>query len=457
MLHLKNNLSKYSLCLVILIVCVIIFSAKHWRKDDKVIAMDVVSYYAYLPATFIFHDIKLEKRETFDKGLFWPEPLPDGNKVIKTSMGMSILYSPFFFISHGIAKLSGDKAYGFTPIYKVGLLASAVFYLFIGLFFLRRTLKNYFSEQIVALTILTTVLGTNLLNYSTYDACMSHVYNFALINTFVWYTIDWYKSPRLFNLLLLGLLSGLITLVRPSNIVVLLFFFIYGISSKETLKQRIGMIFTKFHWFLFMGLAFVIVWIPQIIYWWIITGHFLVNSYPDEQFFWGSPHFIDGLFSYRKGWLVYTPVMIFALLGIPFLFKRLKEFSWAIAIFISVATYIIVSWWCWWYGGSFGMRSYVDYYGILAIPMALFFTILWDYRKYSKILVLNIVFLSLAQNYFFMEKYRRSSLHYDSTTKASFWHSFCHLNPQNGYWELLEKPDYPKALEGIDAIAPENK
>jgi hypothetical protein len=457
MLHLKNNLSKYCIYLVLLIVCAIIFSAKHWRKDNKVIGMDVVSYYAYLPATFIFDDIKLEKRETFDKGLFWPEPLPDGNKVIKTSMGMSILYSPFFFISHGIAKLSGDNAYGFTPIYKIGLLVSAVFFLFIGLFFLRRILKFFFSDEIAALTILTVALGTNLLNYSTYDACLSHVYNFALINTFVWYTISWYKSPRLFNLLLLGLLSGLIALVRPSNIVVLLFFFIYGIYSKETLIQRIGMIFTKFHWFLFMGLAFVIVWIPQFIYWWSITGHIFVNSYPDEQFFWGNPHFIDGLFSYRKGWLLYTPVMIFALLGIPFLFKRLKEFSWAITIFISVATYIIVSWWCWWYGGSFGMRSFVDYYGILAIPMALFFTILWDYRKYSKIVVLNIVFLSLAQNYFFMEKYKRESLHYDSTTKASFWHSFWHLNPQNGYWELLEKPDYLRALEGIDAIAPENK
>jgi len=455
--HLKNNLSKYSIYLILLIVCAVIFSAKHWRKEDKVIGMDVVSYYAYLPATFIFHDIKLEKKETFDKGLFWPEPLPDGNRVIKTSMGMSILYSPFFFISHGIAKLSGDKAYGFSPIYKVGLLVSAVFYLFIGLFFLRRILKNYFSELIIALTILVTVLGTNLLNYSTYDACMSHVYNFALINLFVWFTIDWYKSPRLFNLLLLGSLSGLITLVRPSNIVILLFFAIYGVFSKETLKQRIGMIFTKFHWFLLMGLAFVIVWIPQFIYWWSITGHFLVNSYPDEQFFWGNPHFIDGLFSYRKGWLVYTPVMIFALLGVPLLFKRLKEFSWATAIFILFATYIIVSWWCWWYGGSFGMRSYVDYYGILAIPMALFFTKLWDFKKYAKILVMSIVFLALTQNYFFMEKYRRSSIHYDSTTKASFWHSFWHLSPQNGYWELLEKPDYPKALEGIDAIDRENK
>lgn len=457
MSHFRNNLSKYSIIVVLIIVSAIIIGVKHWKKNDKVIAMDVVSYYAYLPATFIFNDIKLEHRETFDNGLFWPEPLPDGHQVIKTSMGMSILYSPFFFLSHRIAKLTGDKANGFTSIYKAGLLFSSVFYLFVGLFFLRRILKSYFSEQIAALTILTVALGTNLLNYATYDACMSHTYNFALINIFVWYTIEWYKSPRLFSLLLLGMLSGLITLVRPSNIVILLFFLIYGVYSGETLKQRFKLVLTKFHWFVFMGVAFVAIWIPQFIYWWRITGHFLVNSYPDEQFFWSNPHFIEGFFSYRKGWLVYTPVMIFALIGIPFLFKKLKEFSWAITVFLLIESYVIVSWWCWWYGGSFGMRSFIDYYGILAIPLALLLTLFWDYKKYSKIIVLGIVIFSMAQNYFFLEKYKRSSLHYDSTTKASFWFSFWKLNPQEGYWELLEKPDYAKALEGIDAIATENQ
>jgi hypothetical protein len=442
---------------VLLVVGIIIISAKHWNKNDKVIAMDVVSYYAYLPATFIFNDIKLEKRETFDNGLFWPEPLDDGHQVIKTSMGMSMLYSPFFFVSHGIAKLTGDKANGFTTIYKVGLLLSSVFYLFLGLVFLRRILKKYFSEEITALAILTVVLGTNLLNYATYDACMSHVYNFALINIFVWYTIEWFQSPGLKRLLLLGLLSGLITLVRPSNIIILLFFFIYGVFSKETFIERFKLVFSKFHWFVFMAGAFVIVWIPQFIYWWSITGHIFVNSYPDEQFFWGNPHFVQGLFSYRKGWLLYTPIMIFAFIGIPLLFKKLKEFSWAIAIFISLATYIIFSWWCWWYGGSFGMRSFVDYYGILAMPMALLFTLLWNFKKQTKLIILSIVFLSILQNNFFLEKYKRGSIHYDSTSKASFWHSFWHLKPQEGYWELLEAPDYAKALQGIDAVSTDKK
>ncbi len=456
-MSLRNNLSKYCIYFCLLVAAIFILQSKDWNKDNKVIAADIISYYAYLPATFIFHDIKLEKKETYAHGIFWPTTLADGKKVIKTSMGMAILYSPFFFISHALAKIFGLEAYGYSPIYKAGLLLSAFFFFFIGLFFLRKILKIYFSESIVALTLIAVTLGTNLLYYATREATMSHVYNFALINVFIWFTIKWYKNPTFLALLGLGFLSGLIALVRPSNIIVLLFFFLYGVYSKETVSARIKLVFGKFHWFVAMGIAFFLVWIPQMIYWYSITGHLFVNSYIGERFYWGNPHFIDGLFSYRKGWLVYTPVMIFALAGIPFLFKKLKELSWAITLFIVLSLYIVFSWWCWWYGGSFGMRPLVDYYGILAIPMAVLFTSIAKLKKHTIIIVITIVVLAVSQNIFFMEKYKRNSLHWDSTTKASFWYSFWRIKPQPGYWELLRQPDYDKAREGIDAYKDESK
>ena len=126
----NKKLSKYAVYFCLLVVAVFILVSKDWKRDNKIIAADVVSYYAYLPATFIFHDLKLEKRATFDKGLFWPEPLPDGNKVIKTSMGMSMLYAPFFFGAHALAKILGFEALGYSPIYKIGLLLSSLFYFF---------------------------------------------------------------------------------------------------------------------------------------------------------------------------------------------------------------------------------------------------------------------------------------------------------------------------------------
>jgi hypothetical protein len=28
------------------------------------------------------------------------------------------------------------------------------------------------------------------------------------------------------------------------------------------------------------------------------------------------------------------------------------------------------SWWCWWLGGSFGFRGFIEYYALLALPLA---------------------------------------------------------------------------------------
>ena len=97
------------------------------------------------------------------------------------------------------------------------------------------------------------------------------------------------------------------------------------------------------------------------------------------------------------------------------------------------------------------MRSFVDYYGLFAIPLALLFSELWSFRKKYKIIVYSIVFFAILQNNFFIEKYKRGALHYDSMSKEAFWFSFWHLRPHSEYWDLLEVPDYEKALQGIDA------
>lgn len=452
MSKISNNLSRYSIYFCVFIVAVYIFSGKYWNQKDRVIGADVISYYAYLPATFIFHDVKLENDYTMKNGIFWPETLPDGSRVIKTAMGMSVLYSPFFFASHAIAKLTGANAFGYSNIYKIGLLVGAIFYLFIGLFFLRKILKIYFSETITALTIIAITLGTNLLHYTTREATMSHLYNFTLINIFIWLTIQWYKNPQLLKLILLGVLAGFISLVRPSNIIILTFFFFYDVYSLKTLGKRFTAVFKKFHWYILMGLAFTLVWVPQMLYWKELTGQLLFNSYTTERFFFNQPHFIDGLFSYRKGWLIYTPMMVLSIAGIVLMFKKLKRFSLAISVFTILNMYIVFSWWCWWYGGSFGMRALIDSYGMLAIPMAVLFSESFKYRKYVYKFVVGLSLILILQNVFFVRKYRSGSIHWDSMTKEAFWNAFWRFSPLPEYWDLLEQPDYEKAKLGIDAV-----
>ena len=60
--------------LLMLISSYTIFNMKHWKIEDRVIAWDVIDYYGYLPATFIYGDVTLENpNENFKKyeHIFW--------------------------------------------------------------------------------------------------------------------------------------------------------------------------------------------------------------------------------------------------------------------------------------------------------------------------------------------------------------------------------------------------
>lgn len=429
----------------------------YWKDENRIIASDVIDYYGYLPATFIFHDLGFHNPETIEKGKFYLRRSPIGGNILKMSMGMAVVYAPFFFIGHAAAQLLGYDAYGFSEPYRFMLLVGAVVYLLLGLYYLRKTLLHYFSDSITAVALLAVVLGTNLAHYATIEGTMSHVYLFALINVFVWHTIRWHENPTFLRIIGLGALAGFITLIRPSNIIVLLFFFLYNVYSWASLKEKIELVFRKFHWFVVMLLAFLLVWVPQFLYNLHFTGQLLFYSYTDERFFFNNPQIINGLFSYRKGWLLYTPMMTIALAGIFVSFFKMKQFSWAILLFISVAAYIIFSWWCWWYGGSFGQRPFVDYYGMLTIPLALVLKQLQKIGKWIFFSGLTVVFLLAALNLFQMQKYARGSIHFADMTKAAYWQSFWSVKPKPGFYDLLETPDYKMAKQGIYVVKPKVK
>lgn len=112
----------------------------------------------------------------------------------------------------------------------------------------------------------------------------------------------------------------------------------------------------------------------QCIYWKTITGNFLFYSYvnPGEGFEFLSPYLLEVLLSFRKGWLVYTPIMIFALVGFFFLWKGNKQIFFSILFFFLINLYVVSSWSCWWYAGSFGQRALIPSYVLLSIPLGYF-------------------------------------------------------------------------------------
>ena len=327
------HLPRLSL-IIVLITAVYTMGYFHpWttNADGKrgVIKWDVITYYSYLPAAVIYGDVTLR---FLDDGIivndnkFWPIELDNGNRLIVTSMGLSFLYAPFFLAAHALAPLVGQENDGFSNIYQLMLSVGGFFYAFMGLILLARFLRKHFDPVVTAVTILVVGLGTNLYFYFTVEAAMPHSHNFFLITLFILLVDRWYKNPTWYNGLLTGGLFGLITLVRPTNILLFVFLFLYGVTSWKTLGERVVFYLEKWYLVLLMLLAFLVPWIPQFLYWKAITGQYLFFSYgeKDASFFFGQPQVLKSLFHIRKGWLFYTPVMAFALLGIPMLFREYK-------------------------------------------------------------------------------------------------------------------------------------
>ena len=454
-LSIFKSLSLYIVLFTISILLWVDFSNKRW-EDRKVIDWDIISYYGYLPATFIRHDLALDfmaKNEVSNGEVYWYETAENGGRVMKMTMGMAILYSPFFSIAHIYSQQAGEIANGFTYHYQKAIFLSALFYVMIGVIFLRLLLLKFYNERVTSIVILSIVFGTNLYNYITVDGAMSHAYNFSLITVFLYFSVKWHEQQKYRYTIILGLIGGLIILIRPVNILVFIFPLLYNVYSWKDFKTRV--LFFLAQWKQITGIALLVFlcWIPQIIYWKLNTGDFLFYSYGEEKFFFSHPHIIEGLFSYRKGWLVYTPIMIFALMGIYSLFKLRKQLFLPVLIFVVLAMYATFSWWCWWYGGGFGIRPMIDFYALLALPMGALLQQVSDRKMMilSHALVpvfLFFIYLNLLQIW----QYKYCIIHYESMSKESYWLHY--MKKDCIEWPAFEKalkaPDNEKARKGED-------
>ncbi len=432
----------------------------HWTRDSNgdrgVIKWDVISYYAYLPATFIYGDATLDfldnpPADFVNDNKFWYHTMENGNRVIRTSMGLSILYSPFFFIAHGLAPYFNQTPDGYTSIYQLFLAFSSLFYVLMGLMILKRILLRFYSERASAITLLLVALGTNLFFYTVHDGPMSHSYNFAMLTLFLYLVIKWYEEPSFKRSVLLGFVYGLIVLVRPSNVLVGILFLGWGVVGKGAIRQRLFLMLKQYKMLLAMVLFFILPWIPQMIYWKTVTGSLLYNSYgpSGSSFYFNSPHIIDLLFSFRSGWYLYTPVMLAATIGLVFLGRKCKAGLWPISILLVLQIYLLSCWWSWWNGGSFGLRSFVDIYGILALPLAALIDVSLSSKKYVAIVTTAVLGFFLYVNQFQTYQYNTGVVHFIGNTKESYSLNFLRFKADGRFWKMLAIPDTELARLGI--------
>lgn len=440
----KRPFLKLSFLVLILFTWICQDTYKDSRGREHYFLEDVDQYYSYLPAYFIHDDLEFK----FDHG-YWLMPAANGKKVPKVTMGLALMNTPFFLMGDLWAKHSTYSRDGYSYPYVLCIRVGALFYFLLGMLFLAKALLKFFDELTAIVSCALVFLGTNLLYYALGHTEMPHSYLFMLFAVIIYQSLRWHESGKIKPLLIASFLSGLAVLVRPTAGLILLVPLMYGITSISLLKEKLNFFWHQ-KWRILISLVmFFLPLVPQLLFWKIQTGNYFFFSYGgDERFFFTSPHILEFLFSYRKGWLLYTPMMALALAGLVFLRGKAKELSLLVPFIIVIAIYVFSSWWSWWYGGSFGMRSMVHYYPILAFPLAALISACFK-KTTMAIAVTVICALLVSLNMSQAIQYKRNMIHWDGMTKEAYWFSIEHPRFEEEHWPIFEsyidRPDYDAA------------
>ena len=282
-----------------------------------------------------------------------------------------------------------------------------------------------FSKPTATWSAVIVVLASNMVFYTVYDQSVTHIYTFFMVNVLIYYLIK-FKEDRRFKQLGVSLLFfALIGITRPTNILVvgLVFFFIPDFSFYKSLfsysfqpKKLVRIV-------LIVG---SILCIPFFL-WKVQTGNWVVYSYGDEGFNFSKPYLREFLFSYLKGWLVYTPILILILpVGLYFLFKTNKKQFTIAVIFYAVSIYIFSSWWCWYFGAGMGQRVMIDHYILVGFLIALILKNIAP-SKVKKWLFLGFTFCCIGLNLVQAYQIRHGILTGGSATQQQYWDNFLSL------------------------------
>lgn len=401
--------------------------AGNWKH---IVTSDGRGYYAYLPALLIDGDLSFDQVVQRESRLLdYPRYKPgylvryDEKNLNKYFAGEALLLVPFFLVGLLFSVLFGTPVDGYSFFFQFFTGIGSLFYLITGFWFLVRILEIYkISRKVVVCSLLLLAFGTNLFYYGLWQQTMSHVFSFFAINGFLYSLLILSEKANTGRVAVLGMFLGLVVLIRPTNLVILLLvpFFVNRQAIPGQVMRYLNSRKNQLTAFL---IPLVLILLVQPVLWYFQTGHFFIWPYTGEGFRFGDPHFTDVLFNYRKGLFIYTPAILLALPGIFMI--RPKEFRrWiSMILFLIISTWIVASWWNWYYGDGFGLRAFIDYYGIYTLLIALLLNAIMKTKTGTATAYLLAVFLIIV-NLIQTWQYSHRIIQPNSMNREKYWHVF---------------------------------
>ncbi len=430
----KPNLT-FSL-LLLLVSAVFIWQRPLNSPWNPFIAGDGLGYYSYLPAVFIhqdedltFHWFNEVHNQNYQYSAF---NNPEDNllvqygdrKINKYYPGLSFTWMPFFFGGHLAAKMFGYPADGYSLPYQLAIGVASLFWLIIGLIYLRKLIQGITGNETSGVWIPAVIFfGSNLYMFGIFNNSLSHAYSFTFNTVVLYYLYAYFKSPerRTYNLFLLLLALTITVSIRPLNGLIL--FMAPAFIPNGFFREHKYFSGWNKRYLISIGVLFlVLAWHFSIVY--ASTGKLFAYTYTNERFNFGDAHFVDALFSYHNGLYLYVPLALLSLAGIYFLKGKQRV---VVPLFFFAIVFLYSAWWYW----PITRRALIDYYPLIAIMLGAL--IAGTQHRKARFAVIALISLTIAHYQLKNYQLNHGILSEYSTYSELYWRNYFRTDPANIY------------------------
>ena len=330
-------------------------------------------------------------------------------------VGAPMAWVPLLWLGHASVWWSNvygmENAYdGLADPYLHTVALGNLLFGWLGLLVLDRFLRKWFSPWVSFVATIGIGAASFLAWYVTYHAIYTHALTFLVVVLFLKKWSDGPSSVRDFALL--GLILGIAVSVRWQNAV-------FGLLPAWSLRawvfrrewRFIAIAGASFGALLLLGV------LPQLVSWKLIFGRFYVGVPQGIGYVrWLDPFLTEILFASRHGLFSWSPVLLFAALGLPGFIRREPAVGAPLVALLLILTYVNSTVSDWWGGGSFGARRFDSVLPVFALGLAT--TIRFAValvERYPKAVVSATLAAFVVGNGLLMEQYRKGRIPVDDT------------------------------------------
>ena len=326
------NVDRHKFLFIFGLIASVLLLLGRFHVTQSVIGGDAVYYYVNVRSLVIDRDLDFqnEYRHFYNEVSAFTgnrkirsmpgEDVLTGRLPNRYPLGSAIALVPFFAFGHILSLLLNRIGFmipadGYGPTYQLSVGFGGLFYGFIAIVMIYHLGKRLFDPITALVGAIAIWLATPLIYYMTMEPLMSHTISVFAVTLFVflWYVTR--ERRHLYQWIALGLVGGLMSIVRYQDS---LFLLIPVIDTVVCVIRRDNSLERSWRYSIISLCIFLIatslvisvqLYVNRILYGFAFTTGYAGEGFP----YWNSPKLFFSLFSTQSGLLLWSPVVAFSL------------------------------------------------------------------------------------------------------------------------------------------------